>query len=101
MHISTTWDPKTQAAVRKPNWRQVSGSPGDGRYRGSWRLPQVVFVSKDWTVLGHKCAAEVNVREKQVELPALGPRLNDSIQHITGLPVAVLNDYGHSEQISS
>jgi hypothetical protein len=72
-------------------------------FRRGWTLQEliapalVVFLTKNWQVLGHKGRS----RSGRSGVPLhTGARLNDRIARITGIPEAVLQDHNHSSGIS-
>ena len=64
-------------------------------FKRGWTLQEllaprtVVFVAKDWTVIGHKCAYSDKVCSSVCQ--GFGDRLNKSIAHITGIPQNIIN----------
>ncbi|KAF1824760.1 HET-domain-containing protein [Dissoconium aciculare CBS 342.82] len=55
----------------------------------------VVFLTKDWKVIGHKGTADTRLRED-----LFGPQLHYLLSQITKIPERVLIDYSHSQQLS-
>jgi hypothetical protein len=76
---------------------------GSQWFRRGWTLQEllapalVVFLAKNWQVLGHKGRSESG--RSGVPLHT-GARLNDRIARITGISEAVLQDYNNSSSMS-
>jgi hypothetical protein len=58
----------------------------------------VVFLTKNWEVIGHKCTSSAITDGGQC--PGVGHRLNGIISEITGIPELVLYDYPRSKELS-
>jgi hypothetical protein len=58
----------------------------------------VVFLTKTWEVIGHKCTSSAITDGGQC--PGVGGRLNGMISEITGIPELVLYDYPRSKELS-
>lgn len=58
----------------------------------------VVFLTKKWEVIGHKCTSTAITDGGQC--PGVGHRLNGMISEISGIPELVLYDYPRSKELS-
>ncbi len=59
----------------------------------------VIFLTRDWEVMGHKCSTGLDVRDCVGCAQPLNTHLNNKIAEITGLPQGILWDYEASKDI--
>ncbi|KAK4495999.1 hypothetical protein PRZ48_013267 [Zasmidium cellare] len=85
------------------NAHDHQGFKSSGWFKRGWTLQEllapslVVFLSKDWRIMGHKSSDTSNSNEVSLDP---GPSLNAIITQITGIPEKVLLDFQNGKALS-